>query len=55
MHICKTNSNYRRFVGKFQVNSWTTRWLPLASSAFIILFGVALSFQGLGAAGIFRL
>jgi ABC-type nickel/cobalt efflux system permease component RcnA len=36
----------QRFMARFQMNSrLTTRWLPLTSSAFIILFGVALTLQ----------
>jgi ABC-type nickel/cobalt efflux system permease component RcnA len=43
----------RRFMFRFQMNSrLTTRWLPLTSSAFIILFGVALTLQALQSAGI---
>jgi ABC-type nickel/cobalt efflux system permease component RcnA len=46
----------RRFAGGFAVGgSSTIRWLPLASSAFIVLFGIALSWQGLAAAGLIRL
>ena len=45
----------QRFAGSFQPgDGWTTRYLSLASSAFIVLFGAALSFQGLGAAGLIR-
>jgi ABC-type nickel/cobalt efflux system permease component RcnA len=43
----------RHFMSRFQVNSrLTTRWLPLASSAFIFVFGVALILQALRTAGI---
>src|SRR5712692_1683521 len=44
----------RRSMSRFQMNSrLTTRWLPLTSSAFIILFGIALTVQALQTAGIF--
>ena len=43
----------RQFMSGFQVNSrLTTRWLPLTSSAFILVFGVALTVQALQTAGI---
>ena len=43
----------RQFMSRFQVNSrLTTRWLPLTSSAFILVFGVALAVQALQTAGI---
>jgi ABC-type nickel/cobalt efflux system permease component RcnA len=43
----------RQFMSRFQVNSrLTTRWLPLTSSAFIFVFGVALTLQALQTAGI---
>jgi len=29
----------------------TTRWLPLTSAAFIVLFGIALTWQALRSAG----
>ncbi len=32
-----------------------TRWLPLTSSAFIVLFGIGLTWQALVSAGFFRL
>ncbi len=38
----------RQFMSRFQVDSpLTTRWLPLTSSAFILVFGVALTVQAL--------
>ena len=44
----------RQFMSRFQVNSrLTTRWLPLTSSAFIFVFGIALAVQALQTAGIF--
>jgi nickel/cobalt exporter len=44
----------RQFMSRFQVDSpLTTRWLPLTSSAFILVFGVALTVQALQTAGIF--
>jgi ABC-type nickel/cobalt efflux system permease component RcnA len=46
----------RRSMSRFQMNSrLTTRWLPLTSSAFIILFGVALTVQALQTAAILRI
>src|SRR5206468_12477473 len=43
----------RQFMSRFQVNGrLTTRWLPLTSSAFILVFGVALIVQALQTAGI---
>jgi ABC-type nickel/cobalt efflux system permease component RcnA len=43
----------RQFMSRFQVNSrLTTRWLPLTSSAFILVFGIALAVQALQTAGI---
>jgi ABC-type nickel/cobalt efflux system permease component RcnA len=43
----------RQFMSRFQVNSrLTTRWLPLTSSAFILVFGVALTVQALQTVGI---
>jgi ABC-type nickel/cobalt efflux system permease component RcnA len=45
----------RRFMSRFKMDSrLTTRWLPLTSSAFIILFGAALTWQALQTAGILR-
>jgi ABC-type nickel/cobalt efflux system permease component RcnA len=42
-----------QFISRFQVNSsLTTRWLPLTSSAVILVFGVALTLQALRTAGI---
>jgi ABC-type nickel/cobalt efflux system permease component RcnA len=44
----------RQFMSRFQVNSrLTTRWLPLTSSAFILVFGIALAVQALQTTGIF--
>jgi len=45
----------QRLIGALPTGRWTARWLPLASSAFIMLFGMALAFQGLGAAGLIGL
>ena len=46
----------RQFMSRFQFNSrLTTRWLPLTSSAFIFVFGIALAVQALQTAGIFFL
>jgi len=46
----------QRFMARFQMNSQvTTRWLPLTSAAFIVLFGVALTLQALQTAGIFQI
>ena len=43
----------RQFMSRFQVNSrLTTRWLPLTSSAFILVFGIALVVQALQTTGI---
>jgi ABC-type nickel/cobalt efflux system permease component RcnA len=43
----------RHFMSRFQVNNrFTTRWLPMTSSAFIFLFGIALTLQALQTAGI---
>jgi ABC-type nickel/cobalt efflux system permease component RcnA len=43
----------RQFMSRFQVNSsLTARWLPLTSSAFILVFGVALAIQSLQTAGL---
>jgi ABC-type nickel/cobalt efflux system permease component RcnA len=43
----------RQFMSQFQVNSrLTTRWLPLTSSAFILVFGIALAVQALQTTGI---
>jgi ABC-type nickel/cobalt efflux system permease component RcnA len=42
----------RQFMARFQGDGqWTTRWLPLTSSAFIIIVGVALTWQALAGAG----
>jgi ABC-type nickel/cobalt efflux system permease component RcnA len=46
----------RQFMSRFQVSdSLTTRWLPLTSSAFILVFGVALAVQSLQTAGLLQL
>ena len=43
----------RQFMSRFETNSpLTTRWLPLTSSAFILVFGIALTAQALQTAGI---
>jgi ABC-type nickel/cobalt efflux system permease component RcnA len=43
----------RQFMSQFQVNSrLTTRWLPLTSSAFIVVVGIALAVQALQTTGI---
>jgi ABC-type nickel/cobalt efflux system permease component RcnA len=43
----------RQFVTRFRVDGQlATRWLPLTSSAFIILFGVALTWQALQTTGL---
>jgi nickel/cobalt transporter (NicO) family protein len=42
----------RQFMARFQGDGqWTTRWLPLTSSAFIVIVGVALTWQALVRAG----
>lgn len=46
----------QRFMSRFRANGpLTTRWLPLTSSAFIILFGAALVLQALQTAGILQM
>ena len=46
----------RRFMSRFRGEGRIiTRWLPLASSAFILLIGVGLTWQGLVSAGLIRL
>ena len=46
----------RRFMTRFQgEGQMLTRWLPLASSAFIVFFGVGLTGQALVSAGLVRL
>jgi nickel/cobalt exporter len=46
----------RRFMARFQgEGQMLTRWLPLASSAFIVFFGVGLTGQALLSAGLVRL
>ena len=43
----------RQFMASFEVNGrLVSRWLPLTSSAFILLFGVALTVQALQTAGL---
>jgi ABC-type nickel/cobalt efflux system permease component RcnA len=43
----------RQFMARFQVDGQlTTRWLPLTSSAFITLFGLALTWQALQTTGL---
>jgi ABC-type nickel/cobalt efflux system permease component RcnA len=42
----------RQFMARFQSEGqWTTRWLPITSSAFILLAGIALTWQALQSAG----
>ncbi|MGH7888345.1 MAG: nickel/cobalt transporter, partial [Candidatus Binatia bacterium] len=42
----------RQFISRFHAEGpLTNRWLPLTSSAFIVLFGIALSWQALQGAG----
>jgi hypothetical protein len=41
-----------RFQGEGQ---WTTRWLPITSSAFILLAGIAVTWQALQSAGLFKI
>jgi ABC-type nickel/cobalt efflux system permease component RcnA len=42
----------RQFMSRFHGDGrLTTRWLPLASSVFIVLCGVALTFQAIVSAG----
>ena len=46
----------RRFMARFQGDGrLTARWLPLTSSAFIVLFGAALTWQALQSAGFLRI
>ena len=43
----------RQFMARFNgAGALTNRWLPLTSSAFIVLFGVALTVQALQSAGL---
>jgi ABC-type nickel/cobalt efflux system permease component RcnA len=43
----------RQFMARFQgEGQWTTRWLPIASSAFITLAGIALTWQALQSSGL---
>src|SRR5262245_13660619 len=45
----------QQFMARFQMTGRvTTCWLPLASSAFIVLFGVALTWQALQNSGLLR-
>jgi nickel/cobalt exporter len=42
----------RQFMARFQTEGqWTSRWLPITSSAFILLAGIALTWQALQSAG----
>ena len=42
----------RQFMARFQgEGQWTTRWLPITSSAFILLAGIALTWQALRSGG----
>jgi len=42
----------RQFMARFQSEGqWTTRWLPITSSAFILLAGIVLTWQALQSAG----
>jgi hypothetical protein len=44
----------REFMSRFQTNGQViTRWLPLASSAIITLFGFGLIMQSVASAGYF--
>lgn len=46
----------RRFMARFHgAGRVTTRWLPLTSSAFIVLFGIALTWQALRSAGFLKI
>ena len=46
----------RQFMSRFQGEGrMVTRWLPLTSSAFIVLFGVGMTCQALASAGFIRL
>jgi len=42
----------RSFAAQLKPGVWTTRWLPLTSSAFIMLFGFALAWQAFQSAGL---
>jgi len=43
----------RQFMTRLQTEGqWTTRWLPITSSAFILLAGIALTWQALQSAGL---
>jgi ABC-type nickel/cobalt efflux system permease component RcnA len=42
----------RQFMARFQTEGqWTSRWLPITSSAFILLAGIVLTWQALRSAG----
>jgi ABC-type nickel/cobalt efflux system permease component RcnA len=42
----------RQSMARFQSDGkWITRWLPITSSAFIVLFGLALTWQALQTTG----
>ena len=46
----------QRFMARFHgTGRVTTRWLPLTSSAFIVLFGVVLTWQALRSAGLLQI
>jgi len=46
----------RQFMSRFQGEGRiVTRWLPLASSTFMVIFGVGLTWQALASAGLIRL
>jgi ABC-type nickel/cobalt efflux system permease component RcnA len=43
----------RNFMSRFQSEGkWVTRWLPITSSAFIVLLGVALTWKALQTTGL---
>jgi ABC-type nickel/cobalt efflux system permease component RcnA len=43
----------RNFMSRFQSEGkWITRWLPITSSAFIVMFGLALTWQALQNTGL---
>jgi len=42
----------KSFAAQLKPGVWTTRWLPLTSSAFIMLFGFALAWQAFHSAGL---
>jgi ABC-type nickel/cobalt efflux system permease component RcnA len=42
----------RNFMARFQSEGkWITHWLPITSSAFIVMFGLALTWQALQTTG----